>query len=51
MKLIFRNWNKELAKAKIDNGKPSLSKAIANTFLKQYVLYGGVLFIQVIILK
>ncbi|GJQ70582.1 hypothetical protein Trydic_g22981 [Trypoxylus dichotomus] len=49
--ILEKNWNKELAKAKNDNYKPSLSKAIAKTFFRQYALFGGTLFVQVIILK
>ncbi|KAK9680179.1 ABC transporter transmembrane region [Popillia japonica] len=49
--ILEKNWNKELAKSKSEDRKPSLMKAIANTFFKQYALYGGVLFIQVIILR
>ncbi|CAH0557993.1 unnamed protein product [Brassicogethes aeneus] len=45
------NWNKELAKAKAKNKKPSLIRALAKTYLGNYMWWGVVMFLQYAIIR
>ncbi|EFA04472.2 putative multidrug resistance-associated protein lethal(2)03659-like Protein [Tribolium castaneum] len=48
---LENNWNKELLRAKLKNGQPSLLKAIGATFFWKYMSFGAVLFIQHVFLR
>lgn len=45
------NWEKQLARTKGTDKKPSLLKAISDTFLCGYMIFGVVMFVQIVGLR
>ena len=48
---LEQNWTKEVTRAKMKNKQPKLVRAIVATFFWDYMVYGGVLFVQHVILR
>ncbi|CAH0557995.1 unnamed protein product [Brassicogethes aeneus] len=49
--VLESKWNEEIAKAKANNKKPSLIRALAKTYLGKYMCWGVVMFIQYAIIR